>query len=189
MFYLEWFAALTCLLAVVLTAWRKIACWPVGLVGVAAYTVFFWQLKLYADAGLQVFFFATGLFGWWHWARGGPGHDKAPIRVLTGRQRLLWAAAWLLCILVVGEPLARHTDASAPHWDAFCAGGSVVGQLLTMRKVLDNWYVWIIVDVVYIGLYVYKGAWVTTGLFAIFVALAVAGAVAWRRALRTGIEA
>lgn len=183
---LEWTAALAGLASVVLTVKRRLSCWPVGLVSVAAYALFFFRLKLYADTGLQVFFFATGLYGWWHWARGGAEHTAAPILVLSRRQRLVTAGILAAAVAIVATLLARFTDASLPFWDSLASALSVAAQLLLMRKIFENWALWIVVDVLSIGIYLYKGAYVTTGLYAIFLGLAAGGFVAWRRALARG---
>ena len=185
-FLLEWFAALTALASVVLTVKRRISCWPVGLVSVIAYAVFFLRLKLYADTGLQLFYFATGLLGWWHWARGGPDHGAALIRILRPRERTLAGAVLLAGIASLAWALARFTDASLPVWDSIASGLSVAAQLFLMRKVLESWLLWIAVDVLSVGIYAFKHAWVTCGLYAVFLVLAVGGWMAWRAALSRG---
>jgi nicotinamide mononucleotide transporter len=183
---LEWTGALTGLASVVLTVKRRVACWPVGLVSVAAYALFFFRLKLYADTGLQVFFFATSLYGWWHWARGGALHTAAPILVLSARRRMLTAMVLAVVVAVVATLLARFTDASLPFWDSLASALSVAAQVLLMWKIFENWALWIAVDVLSIGIYLYKGAYVTTVLYAIFLGLAVSGFIVWRRALARG---
>ena len=183
---LEWGGALTGLASVILTARRKIVSWPVGLVSVVAYMIFFLRLKLYADSALQCFFFATGLYGWWHWYRGGSGGTPAPIRVLTGPQRAIVALAIAGVVPVVATALVRYTDASLPFWDTTASVLSVAAQLLLMRKIFETWVVWIAVDVLSIGIYAVKHAWVTAGLYAIFLVLACVGLWAWRRALQRG---
>ena len=183
---LEWFAAITGLASVVLTARRQSACWPVGLLSVAAYGLFFWRIKLYADSGLQAFFFVSSIYGWWHWTRGGPDRGKALIRILNGRARAGTLAAVAMVAGAIGWALQKHTDASNPFWDALAAVLSVAAQLLLMRKFLDSWFLWIAVDVLSIGLYAVKEAWVTLGLYAVFLVLAIAGCLAWQRAVRRG---
>jgi nicotinamide mononucleotide transporter len=164
---LEWTAAATSLLSVMLTAFQRIICWPVGIVSVLLYAVFFFEIKLYADAGLQIFFLLTGIYGWIHWARGGANHSQAPIRVLSGRQRLLFGSVLIASAAFVGIFLSNHTDASLPHWDATTSCASVGGQLLLMWKYLDSWYVWLFVDVISVGVYLCKGAYVTSVLYSL----------------------
>jgi nicotinamide mononucleotide transporter len=183
---LEWFAAATCLASVIFTARRSILCWPVGITSVVAYLFFFARIKLYADCAVQVFFLVTSFFGWWHWARGGEGSSAAPIRVLTFAHRVLTLTLVTTATVASGYLLRHHTDASFPFWDSLAAGLSIGAQVLLMRKFLESWYLWIAVDVLSLGLYAAKAAWVTFGLYGILLALAIAGCIAWQRALARG---
>ena len=183
---LEWFAAVTGLASVILTARRNILCWPVGIASVAAYLFFFARIKLYADSILQVFFLVTSFFGWWHWARGGEGHSAAPIRVLTFAHRVLTLAFVTAATDASGYLLRYHTDASFPFWDSLAAGLSIGAQVLLMRKALESWYLWIAVDLLSLGLYAAKAVWVTFGLYGIFLVLAIVGCIAWQRAFARG---
>lgn len=185
-FALEWLGALTGLACVILTAQRRILCWPIGLLSVMCYAVFFARIDLYADTALQGFFFATGLYGWWHWKHGGDHGGHAPIRVLATRTRWRLAALLVLTIPLAAGLLHRHTAASLPYLDTTVAALSVTAQFLLMRKYFDAWVVWIAVDVLSLILYSLKEAWVTVGLYAIFLGLATAGHFVWRTALRRG---
>lgn len=183
---LEWLAAISGLVSVILTARRSILSWPVGLVSVVAFLGFFFHIKLYADGALQCFYLATGLYGWRHWARGGPNHGRARIQVLSGRSRLLWVLAMAAGALATAWFLASHTDSTTPRMDALVSCLSIAAQLLMMRKVLESWIIWIVIDVLSLWLYAAKAAWVTLGLHAIYLAIATAGLVAWHRALARG---
>jgi nicotinamide mononucleotide transporter len=183
---LEWTGALAGVLSVWLTARRKIACWPVGLVSVAAYAIFFYRLRLYADTLLQLFFFVSGVYGWWHWARGGPSLSPARIRTLDIRQRMIVVIVSAGVTFGFGSLLRHYTDASLPYWDTAASTLSVLAQCLLVRKYVDSWIVWIMVDVLSIGIYAAKAAHVTAVLYALFLILATGGLVSWRRALRRG---
>jgi hypothetical protein len=120
---LEWTGACTGLACVVLTVKRRVSCWPVGLVSVVAYAAFFFRLKLYADAGLQVFFFATGLLGWWYWARGGAEHSGAPIQILRPQENRAigccepWPTSGNESCSVVGRTMSLTTrSATSQHY-------------------------------------------------------------------------
>lgn len=182
----EWFGTLTGIACVWLAAREKILSWPLGILSVTAYAFFFFQIKLYADAGLQIFYIATGIVGWWHWARGGPAQSEAPIRTLPNGQRALVVAGAAVGVAVLGTLLARNTDASFPYWDSFTTCFSIAAQLLLMKKVYENWMLWVAVDVVAIGVYFAKGAFVTCGLYAVFLVLASWGWWSWRRSLAEG---
>ena len=183
---LEWLAATTGLVSVILTARRSILSWPVGLVSVIAFLGFFFHIKLYADSALQCFYLATGLYGWWHWARGGPNHGRALIKVLAAKTRMLWVLAIAVAASATAWFLSNRTDSTTPRMDALVSCLSIAAQLLMMRKVLESWVVWILIDVLSLWLYAAKSAWVTLGLHAIYLFIATAGLVAWSRALARG---
>ena len=174
---------LTGALSVWLTVREKAWCWPVGMVNVALYAVVFGQAKLYSDAFLQVVYFAMSAYGWWAWLRGAQGHElpvaRAPRRVLLA---LLGAAT--VSTAVVGGCLHSRTDAALPWLDAGTTSFSLAAQLLMTRKWIENWILWILVDLVYVYMYVVKDLHATAVLYTLFLGLAVAGLVEWRRTLR-----
>jgi nicotinamide mononucleotide transporter len=152
------------------------------MVNVAVYTVVFARARLYADAGLQVVYFVMSAYGWWAWLRGAAGHElpvtRAPRRVLFG---VLAAAA--LATAVLGGALRHGTDAALPWLDAGTTSFSLAAQLLMTRKWIENWVLWIAVDVVYVYMYVVKDLHATALLYTLFLALAVSGLLQWRRSL------
>jgi nicotinamide mononucleotide transporter len=167
-------------LAVWLTARQHLLCWPVGIASVIVYAVVFVDVKLYSDAGLQVIFAILQVYGWIVWARTGPAPGvQRPIG------RTSPAAAALLLLLgsagtaALGYTMATYTDAALPYWDAGTTAFSLVGQWLTARKAIECWPVWIVVDVVYIGIYVVKDLHLTALLYAIFIGLALYGWWEW----------
>jgi len=184
--YLEWLAAITGLTSVVLTARRSVLSWPVGLISVVVFLWFFFHIKLYADSGLQLFYLLTGLYGWWHWAQGGPDRGKALIKVLSVRNRIVGSALILAGILSTSWFLHTKTDSVNPWMDGTVSVMSVGAQLLMMRKIWDSWVLWIAIDILSLWLYAAKAAWVTLGLHAIYLGIATGGLIAWRRALVRG---
>lgn len=182
------------LVAFVLSLWM-VACnlrvnplgWPLAMAASALYGVLFAHSRLYGEASLQLLFIAVAAWGWWQWKRG-TSADGSRLRVhrMTPRQRLLTlgatAAAWPLAALL----LARTTDSDVPWLDALPTVASVTGQLLLGRKLLENWAVWLFVNVVSVGLFAVKGLWLTVLLYALFAVLSVVGWRAWRRLEATG---
>jgi nicotinamide mononucleotide transporter len=159
--------------------------WPVGLVQVAISAGVFFQAKLYSDVLLQGFFFAIQAYGWWHWRHGGgPGRGELPVTRLRAGAIVVWAAVGGLATAGWGEFMRRTTDAALPHWDAFILVFSVIAQWLQARKRLENWSGWMMVNVVAVGVYWAKDLQLFAGLYLLFLGLAVAGHVAWRRTLR-----
>jgi nicotinamide mononucleotide transporter len=185
---LEWVAVGVTVVSVWLTVRQNPWCWPLGIVSVALYSFVFWREKLYADAGLQVVYVAVCAYGWWAWLRGGPGAGVLRVSRTPRRASVLLFVAGAVLAAVLGLTLKRATDASLPFWDAGTTAFSLVAQWMQARKWLENWLVWIVVDVVYVGMYVQKGLAPTALLYAGFVVLALLGVREWTRALRAGTE-
>lgn len=170
------------IVSVYLSTRQSIWSWPTGIVNVTMYIVVFWQSKLYADMGLQVVYLALSIYGWYEWLYGGKGHTELHVSRTPRRLAILLAVAGAGTAALLGTFLSRHTDASLPHLDATATATSLVAQYLMTRKYVESWLVWIVIDVVYVGMFIYKGLYLTAGLYAVFFALAVAGWRAWRRA-------
>jgi nicotinamide mononucleotide transporter len=156
--------------------------WPVQLVSSALYVVVFFQARLFSDAGLNVVYVGLYVLGWYWWLRGGVNRGPLVI-VRISRTQVLGLAA-VTVVATAGETvfLTSIRDA-APFMDAFTTVLSLVALYLTARKVFESWHLWILVNLLYIGLYAYKGLDLTAVLYAIFAALSVAGLVNWRRLL------
>jgi nicotinamide mononucleotide transporter len=171
------------IVAVWLTTRQNVWCWPTGLVNVGVFAVVFYEARLYADMGLQVVYVGLLLYGWYQWLHGGPGHGTLAVSRTPAAALAVLALAGAAGAALLGFTLYRHTDASLPFWDSSTASFSLVAQWMQARKWLETWVLWIVVDVVYVGIYVYKQLYATAGLYAVFIALAVLGLVEWRRSL------
>jgi nicotinamide mononucleotide transporter len=158
--------------------------WPLAAISSLMYFALFWNGRLYGDASLQIFFAVVAVWGWWQWLRGTQASgEKLDVRALPSRNR--WA---LVAALAIGWPatglfLKTFTDTDVPWWDAFPTAASVVGQWLLGRKYIENWIAWIVVNVVSVGLFAYKGLWLTTLLYTLFIAMSFAGWRAWKQRL------
>lgn len=159
--------------------------WPVGIVQVAISAWVFFEARLYSDVILQGFFVVIQTYGWWHWRHGDDGtRVELPVTRLPRRACAGWLVTGAVLTAAWGELMRRTTDAALPHWDAFILVFSVIAQWLQARKRLENWAGWMVVNVVAVGVYWAKDLRLFAGLYAGFLALAVAGHVAWRRSLR-----
>lgn len=160
--------------------------WPVGLVQVAVYAWVFYDVKLYSDALLQVFFFAIQAYGWAHWLRS--PHTAAHSDLRIARLGVRAVAAWLAVGAVLaagwGAFMQRTTDAALPHWDAFILVFSLVAQWLQARKILECWAGWLVVNTVAIGVYWAKDLRLTAALYVVFWLLSLWGWRAWSRSMR-----
>lgn len=178
---IELIATIFGLLCVGLTIRQSIWCWPAGLVQVALYVCVFYEAKLYSDVLLHLVYVVLGIYGWYHWLRGGPREDGLPVTRLAAMPFAGWLLVAAMGAAGLGYLMSRWTDASLPYWDAAIAAMSLVAQYLLARKVLQNWLLWIAVDVVAIGVYGAKGLYITTGLYAVFLVMATMGWFAWKR--------
>ena len=155
--------------------------WFFAIVSSAMYGIVFYNALLYGDMGLQVVFIILASWGWYQWLYGGAHHDKL---VVTISSRAGWGygiAGWLAGFAVLAFFLDRYTDTDVPFIDGFLTAGSLLGTLLLSRKKVENWIVWIVVDILYVGLYLYKGLMLTAILYALFVGLAGIGLATWYR--------
>lgn len=178
----EGVAALLILVNVVLVALRSIWNYAFGIIGVAIYAFVFFQAKLYSDTLLQVFFLIVQFYGLWQWRRSQRDAGEVVVERLTMAARMGWAAGLVLAILGWGWLMHRFTDASFPWWDASVAMISVAAQYLMSVRKLENWWLWILANIVSIGLYAAKALWITTGLYVLLLGISVLGLARWRAA-------
>ncbi len=178
---LEIAAVVISFLAIWLTARRNMLCWPLNLVACALYFKLFLDVRLYADMALQAVFGIGIVYGWIVWHR--DSHDTGEVVVMPLRR--LWAiaslAVGLLSGLAIGWFTSRHTDAALPWMDAMLSSFSLVAQYWTARRHRESWLLWIVVDVAYVGMFVFKGLILTAGLYAVMIGLAVMGYREWRQ--------
>lgn len=153
--------------------------WPLAIASSALYGLLFANSKLYGEAGLQLLFIAVAAWGWWQWRFGKENDGHAlHVRWLVPQQRFLVIGAALLAWPLLGLLLDHATDTDVPYFDAFPTAGSLVGTWLLGRKFVENWPAWVVVNLVSIGLFAWKGLWLTVVLYALFALLALVG---WRR--------
>jgi nicotinamide mononucleotide transporter len=181
---IEIIAVLLGIANIVLIIRRSVWNFPVAIVMVALYFVIFRDAKLYSDAGLQIFFAVVNLYGWWSWHRNKAGAGKVVVRRLPRIGYAAWIVSSIALIGAWGYVMGRYTGTSVPYWDAAVAMLSVAGQILMTRRFVENWHYWIIVNVISIPLYVTKELYLTAGLYGVFLLLAIAGLIEWRKAER-----
>ena len=169
------------LLGIWLTTKRLLVCWPVTLLADFLYLVVFYQARLFSDALLQIFFVAFTLYGWWHWWRGVREEGEVRVVALGWRSAFAAMAAGAVGAVLLGWLMVK-VGAALPHLDATLASYSLVASWWQARKQIANWWLWIVVDLVYIGEYIYKDLWITAVLYAGLVGLAILGLREWRRA-------
>ncbi|MFM7378152.1 MAG: nicotinamide riboside transporter PnuC [Erythrobacter sp.] len=165
---------------------RSIWNYPFGMAMVALYFVIFAETRLYGEAGLQVFFFVVQGWGWWLWARAGGLARMVAVEWMGWPARLAALALVAASSLAIGWAMATYTNAALPFADATIAGASVVAQVLLAMRRVENWALWIAIDVLSIGVYLNRELYLTAGLYVVFLVLAAAGLREWAKAARSG---
>jgi len=182
MSWIELLGAIISAWAVWLTAQRRPWCWPVGLVSVLVYAWVFVDARLYSDALLQFAFGALIVYGWRRWTRHLDTDGRVEVAPLPRGQLIAHVLVGTLGALALGFAMHRWTDAALPWLDAALTSFSLVAQWWQGRRHIAAWWLWIVVDVIYVGEYAYKDLLITAVLYAGFVGLAVVGLRAWQRA-------
>ncbi|MCF8319448.1 MAG: nicotinamide riboside transporter PnuC [Sphingobacteriaceae bacterium] len=178
---LEIVGVITGILCVYLAAKNNIWNWPIAIVSVGIYIVIFLEAKLYADTGLQVYFLAMNIYGWWFWSRKPTDAPKVPVKRISKIEILLSLLGIAVFTALIGFFLYHKTDAAFPFVDSFCTACSLVAQIFLARKVVENWLIWIFVDMIYVGVYLAKGLHLTAGMYALYIYIALMGYLAWRK--------
>lgn len=182
---LEFIAVVFGIISVLLSVRQNIWSWPTALVNVALFFALFYKSGLYSDMGLQVVYFVLSLYGWYEWLYG--GKDRTALRVSRTPPR---TSVILLGIgAVVWFGLAKITSrlpgVALPYLDAALTTASLIAQWMMTRKLLENWMLWIVLDIAYVGMFIFKGLYLTAANYAVYLALAVLGHIAWKRSLVT----
>jgi nicotinamide mononucleotide transporter len=180
----EVFGDVTGVACVLLVARELIWNWPLGLINNACWSLLFWRSKLYADALLQVVFFALGVYGWWLWSRGAQGARPAlAVRRTTAREWRWLAAAVVVATAALAAFLATRTDSPAPFWDASVLTLSLAATYGQAHKLLESWWLWIAVDAISVPLYVSRQLYPTAVVYVLFSWLCILGLQGWQRSL------
>lgn len=156
--------------------------WPLAIASSILYGILFARSRLYGEATLQLVFVSLSAWGWWQWLRGVDAQDQAlAVRQLSWSDRLLALTAGLALWPITGCLLNHITDSDVPYLDALPTAGSLIGQWLLGRKWVENWPCWLIVNIMSMGLFAYKGLWLTVILYGLFALLSLWGWWRWHR--------
>ena len=179
----EIIAAIFGVVSVYLSVRQNIWSWPTAIINVAMYIVVFYRSKLYSDTGLQVVYVVLNFYGWYQWLYGGKNRTELPVARTGARLGAILVVIGLVSTAALGTFVSHNTDAALPYMDALTTSTSLLAQWMMTKKLLENWIVWVSVDVVYIGMYIYKDLYVTSALYAVFLVLSVMGYLEWKRSL------
>lgn len=185
MTWVEVAAACFGVVSVWLSTRENIWSWPTAIVNVGLYAVVFYESRLYADMGLQVIYLLLSVYGWYEWLYG--GKDRTELHVTRASPRLMAGLLALNLVIwyVLANVLHRYTNAVFPWLDSLLTTTSLVAQWMMTRKLLENWLLWIVVDVAYVPMFITRGLYPTAALYAIFLGLAALGYRDWRRSWRS----
>ncbi len=182
---LEAVAVVFGIVSVWLSVREHVVSWPTAIVSVSLYFFVFRDARLYADMGLQVFYAGISAYGWYHWLFGGA--NRGALRV-SRTPRPVWLALpvlWVAGTAALGTLLHRGTDAALPYVDSALTVGSLLAQWMMTRKYLENWTIWVGLDVAYVILFISRDLRLTAFLYVVYGILAARGLVEWRRSLVT----
>ena len=183
--YIELLGLVFGLLYIVFSIKENIWCWPVGFITSALYIYVFFNTKFYADMGLQVYYLLVSVYGWYHWMFGSKSRKQDDLKVSRTKARIAiyLSLAFIILFVLISYILVNFTDSEVPYWDAFTTAASFVATWMLARKLIEHWIIWVVVDTVSLGLYIYKGLYPTVILFAVYTLLAILGYVAWKKQL------
>ena len=182
--WMEVFGFLTGAACVALLVRQNIWNWPLGIANNLVFIVLFYRTGLYADVGLQGFYIAISIYGWWSWLRGGRNHGALAVSRVRPAMGVLLALAVAGITVLLAWLLRRYTNSTVPVLDSLITALSLVAQFMMTRKWLENWLVWITANCLSVGLLIYKGLYVTSALYVVYQVLCVTGWLEWRRALK-----
>mgnify|MGYP006299918491 CR=1 FL=1 len=188
--YIEVLGALTGLIYLYFSLNQIIWLWLLGIITSALYIFVFFNSGLYADMGLQVYYLIISVYGWIHWLKGGkteknPEEKNAKLPVSSLKRKYIIALIVITGIMTIllGMLLSEIKNSSIPYWDAFTTSGSIIATWMLARKYIENWIFWIIIDLIAMGTYVYKGLYPTVILFFVYTLMAVIGYIEWKKDL------
>jgi nicotinamide mononucleotide transporter len=187
--FMELFGFATGAACVALLVRQNIWNWPLGIANNLVFIVLFYRTGLYADVGLQGFYIAISLYGWWSWLHGGRDHGALAVSRVKPLAGLLLAGAVALLTATLTWLLRRYTNSTVPVLDSLITALSLVAQFMMTRKWIENWPVWILANCLSVGLLIYKGLYVASALYVVYQVLCVMGLLEWRRALKATASA
>jgi nicotinamide mononucleotide transporter len=158
--------------------------WPIGIANNILYIYIFFVSGLYADMGLQLIYIAIAIYGWWNWLHGGRNHSELEVTAASPATLGGYAGMAALATAILYFVLHRFTPSTVPLTDGLTTALFLTAQYMMSRKIVENWWFWIVGNILAIGLYIYKGLNQTAVLYAVFTILCVMGLREWQKAAR-----
>ncbi|MFC2126665.1 nicotinamide riboside transporter PnuC [Bacteroidota bacterium] len=180
---LEAFGVLFGLLSVWFAKKENILVFPSGIISVLIYVYLCYQTKLYADMGINAYYFVMSVYGWYVWSRKVDNQHQTPITTANRSEWLICLVTFLLSFLILYFSLISFTDSDIPFWDSLTTALFFVGMWFMAKKKIENWIIWIIADAISVPLYYYKDLQLTSIQYFIFLLIAIAGYISWKKTL------
>ncbi|WP_178797963.1 nicotinamide riboside transporter PnuC [Bacteroidaceae bacterium] len=162
--------------------------WPVSVIMPAIYIIVYYQAGLYADSGISVYYLLAGVYGWWVWLKRTSGKVEKPITFTPSGLVLPLLIIFCVVFVCIGKVLELYTDSTVPWWDSFTTALSIIGMWMLAHKYVEQWLVWLVVDVVSCALYVYKDLYYTSCLYGLYAVIAFFGYLKWKQLMRMSDE-
>jgi nicotinamide mononucleotide transporter len=185
--YIEFLGTIFGLIYIVFSIKQNILLWPVGIISSALYIYVFFYSKFYADMSLQVYYLFISIYGWYSWLHGkNKNTETNQIQITRATKKLSFILISLTFILFVfiAFILKNYTDSPLPYWDSFTTSASIIATWMLTKKYIEQWLIWIVVDAVSLGLYIYKGLYSTSFLFIVYTIMAIIGYFEWKKGMK-----
>lgn len=184
MSYLEILAVFFGLLSVWYAKKENILVFPTGIISVLLYIYICYQFKLYADVGINFYYFIMSVYGWFVWTAS-KETTQIPISKNSEKENLLYIVCFALFFILMQYVLRQYTDSDVPYWDSLTSSIFLIAMILMALKRIEHWIAWIIGDIISIPLYAYKELYLSSFQFLVFLGIAIAGYLEWRRKLQS----
>jgi len=178
---LELTAVVFAIVYLVLAVRENILCWFAAGISTLIFLYIFWDVKLYMESGLQVYYLGMAVFGWYQWRLANDGSTSLQVSMWSMREHLLALVLIALLTFTSGYLLHSGTDARLPYLDSLTTWGSVVTTFMVVRKVLENWIYWLVIDSISIYLYIDRELYFTAILFAVYIVIIFFGWLTWSK--------
>ncbi|MBQ2856031.1 MAG: nicotinamide mononucleotide transporter [Bacteroidaceae bacterium] len=161
--------------------------WIASIIMPAIYIFVYYEAGLYADFGINIYYLGAAVYGWFIWKYGNKSKEQKelPITCIPNKSWLKSLIVFIVTLIIIAWLLINYTDSNVPWWDAFTTALSIIGMWMLARKYLEQWWVWFVVDVISVGLYIYKELYFTAGLYGLYATIAIFGWLNWKKLMKT----
>lgn len=161
--------------------------WIASIIMPAIYIFVYYEAGLYADFGINIYYLGAAVYGWFIWKYGNKSKEQKelPITCISNKSWLKSLIVFIVTLIIIAWLLINYTDSNVPWWDAFTTALSIIGMWMLARKYLEQWWVWFVVDVISVGLYIYKELYFTAGLYGLYATIAIFGWLNWKKLMKT----